>query len=399
MKDRIVVTGIGCVCAQGANGPEIMRSIYHAPRGPEAPSTFQTPLADFPVFEVHEIAHAFRGRPLDPSRLTRTVRMAAQALEEALDAAALGTHELRQRRIAVLMGTTVGVTLSDTRFARDYSEGRSPDTGPYACFANSNPSLALQGILDIRALPFTVVNACASSTDAIGLGKLLLESGAADIAVAGGADEVCEVNHTGFASLLIYSKRPCRPFDADRDGLNLGSGAAVLILERERDARRRGIRAEFFVGGYGTRADGYHMTAPHPDGRGLRLAMEEALRESGLAPERLAFINAHGTATKDNDQVEGRVFAQLLPPGTPVVSTKGYTGHTLGAAGAIEAAVSLYALQNGLLMRSVGYAAFDENCLIRPNTELRPIRGDGFMSTSLGFGGANAALVFRRETV
>lgn len=396
MRDRITVTGIGCVCAQGKNLPEIMQAVYHAPRGPEPPSAFTTPLTDFPVFEVREIASAFQGRPLDPRRFTRTARMAAQALEEALDMAALGTGVLRRDRVAVLMGSTVGVTLSDTRFARDYSEGRSPDLVPYTCFANSNPALVLLEMLGVRVLPFTVVNACASSTDAIGMGKLLLESGVADVVIAGGADEVCEVNHTGFASLLIYSRRPCRPFDADRDGLNLGSGAAILVLEREQDARRRGARPEFIVSGYGTRADGYHMTAPHPEGRGLQRAMQEALRESGIAPERLAFVNAHGTATKDNDQVEGRVFARLLPQGIPVVSTKGYTGHTLGAAGAIEAVLSLYALRNGLLMKSAGYAAFDENCLIRPNTELRPIRGDCFMSTSLGFGGANAALVFQR---
>jgi 3-oxoacyl-[acyl-carrier-protein] synthase-1/3-oxoacyl-[acyl-carrier-protein] synthase II len=396
MKDRIAVTGIGCICAQGCGEAGIMESLYTHPLPPEPPFAFETPLKDFPVFDVRAISSAFQGRLLDPERNTRTVRMAAQALEQALGGASLKAAALRRVRTAILMGTTVGVTLSDTRFTRDYCECRSPDTAPFACFFSSNPTLALMELLGVPALPFTVVTACASSTDAIGLGKLLLESGAVDVAIAGGADEVCEVNHTGFASLQIYSKRPCRPFDADRDGLNLGSGAGILILEREEDARLRGARPEAFVTGYGTRADGYHMTAPHPEGRGLQRAIQDALRESGIGPEDLGFVNAHGTATKDNDQVEGRLFARMLPPGTPVVSTKGYTGHTLGAAGAIEAVLSLYALRAGRLMKSAGWESYDENCLIRPNAELHPIHGDSFLSTSLGFGGANAALVFQR---
>jgi 3-oxoacyl-(acyl-carrier-protein) synthase len=230
----------------------------------------------------------------------------------------------------------------------------------------------------------------------VGLGRMLLQAGLADVAITGGTDEVCEVNHTGFISLLIHSKNPCRPFDLHRDGLNLGSGAAVLILEREAEALRRGARPVLFVTGYGSRADGHHMTAPHPEGRGLRRAVLDALDDAGIGPERLAFVNAHGTATKDNDQVEGSVLADLLAPGTPVVSTKGYTGHTLGAAGAIEAAISLYALERGMLMKSAGFEVFDPACGISPSRQPLALDKDHFLSTSLGFGGSNAALVFSR---
>ena len=396
MSARIAVTGIGCLCAQGGNGPDIMEAIDHRPVLPRPPSTFTTPLREYPVFDVERTAERFLDVPLDPERFTRCVRMAAQALEEALRAADLAPGDLKGRRVAIVMGTTAGVTLSDAEYCKDYYAGRSPATGPYARFLRSNPSLALTRILDIPAIPFTVVNACASSTDAVGLGRTLLQAGMADVAVTGGTDEVCEVNHTGFVSLLIHSKGPCRPFDLHRDGLNLGSGAAVLILEREAEAQRRGARPEVFLTGYGTFADGHHMTAPHPEGRGLRKAVAKALAESGIGPGDLAFVNAHGTATKDNDLVEGSVFADLLAPGTPVVSTKGYTGHTLGAAGAIEAAISLYALKRGMLMKSAGFEVFDASCGISPSREPLALDKDYFMSTSLGFGGSNAALVFSR---
>ena len=397
MNPRIAVTGIGCVCAQGLNGPEIMEAIYNRPALPRPPAMFDTTLREYPVFEVERITHRFLGQPLDPDSTTRSVRMAAQALEEALRAAQLTPGVLKGRRTAILMGTTVGVTLSDTAYYREYKDGKRPDIGPYVRFLRSNPSQALARLLGIPAFPFTVANACASSTDAIGLGRALLLAGLADVAVAGGADEVCEINHTGFVSLMIHSKNPCRPFDLHRDGLNLGSGAGVLILEREDEARRRGARPEFFLTGYGTFLDGHHMTAPHPEGRGLRNAILKALRESGIRPDELAFVNAHGTATKDNDQVEGGVFAGLLPPHIPVVSTKGYTGHTLGAAGAIEAALSIWALKRGSLMKSAGFETADPACAILPNTAPKPLDKAHVLSTSLGFGGSNAALVFKRE--
>lgn len=393
----VAVTGMGLVCSQGNTVAEAMRNIFDSPRPPVAPTRFDTPLKEFPVFEAEGEFMRALGRDIDPDRYTRTVRIAATALEEALRMAGLTTPDLAGRRVALVMGTTVGVTLSDAVFYRAYREGRAPGAGPYESFAASNPSLALAELLGVPILPFTIVNACASSTDAIGLGKQLLDGGMADLVLAGGGDEVCEVNHTGFASLLIYSKYPCCPFDLNREGLNLGTGAAMLVLERQADARARGCRPTLWVAGYGTFQDGYNMTAPHPEASGLRRAIEAALEEGGVAPEALAFVNAHGTATKDNDQAEGRLFARILRPGTPVVSTKGYTGHTLGAAGAIEAVLSLACLRQGRLMKSGGFAAYDEAVGIVPNAEVRPLEGEAALSTSLGFGGSNAALVLKGE--
>jgi 3-oxoacyl-[acyl-carrier-protein] synthase-1/3-oxoacyl-[acyl-carrier-protein] synthase II len=388
---------MGLVCAQGLSVAEAVRNMFEAPRPPAPPSRFETPLREYPVFDVEgEFLNAL-GRDLDPRRFSRTVRIAAAALEEALVEAGLAPLDCAGHRVALVMGTTVGVTLSDTGFYRAYREGKAPDLGPYDNFAASNPALALAELLGIPVLPFTVVNACASSSDAVGLGKQLLESGAADLVLAGGADEVCEVNHTGFASLLIYSKHPCSPFDLDRQGLNLGTGAAMLVLEREEDARARGRVPSRWVAGYGTAQDGHHMTAPHPEADGLRRAVEAALREGGVGTDALAFVNAHGTATKDNDLAEGRLFARILPPGVPVVSTKGYTGHTLGAAGALEAVLSMACLRAGRLMPSGGYRRYDAAVGFAPSAETRVLEGEYALSTSLGFGGSNAALLLRGE--
>ena len=397
MKASIAVTGMGLACAQGTSVEEAMNRIFADPRDPMAPARFETPLKEYPVFEVEGEFSRFLGRAMEPSRYSRTVRIAAQALEQALAMAGLSPADLGARRTVILMGTTVGVTMSDTAFYRAYRDGKCPDTGPYDGFAASNPGIALAKLCGVPILPFTVVNACASSSDAVGLGKWLLEEGMADLVLAGGGDEVCEVNHTGFASLLIASKHPCAPFDLDRQGLNLGTGAAVLIMEREADARARGRRPALWVAGYGTFQDGYNMTAPHPEAAGLRRAVEAALGEAGIGPEALAFVNAHGTATKDNDQAEGRLFARMLKPGTPVVSTKGYTGHTLGAAGAIEAVLSLACLGEGRLMKSRGFRRFDDAVGIAPSTETLRLAGNYALSTSLGFGGSNAALVLKGE--
>ncbi len=394
-RPPVAVTGMGLVCAQGNSVAEAMRNIFESPRGPVPPARFATPLSEFPVFEVEgEFVRAL-GRDLPPERYTRTVRIAAAALEEALAAAGLGVADLMGRRVALLVGTTVGVTLSDTAFYRAYRDGKAPGIGPYDSFSASNPGLALADLLGVPVLPFTVVNACASSTDAIGLGKWLLDAGMTDLVLAGGADEVCEVNHTGFASLLIYSRHPCSPFDLNREGLNLGTGAAMVVLEREADVRSRGGTPSAWIAGYGTAQDGYNMTAPHPEASGLRRAVGAALEEGGVGPEGLAFVNAHGTATRDNDQAEGRLFARLLRPGTPVVSTKGYTGHTLGAAGAVEAVLSLACLREGRLMKSGGYSAYDEAVGIAPSVVERAVEGEYALSTSMGFGGSNAALLLR----
>jgi 3-oxoacyl-[acyl-carrier-protein] synthase-1/3-oxoacyl-[acyl-carrier-protein] synthase II len=216
------------------------------------------------------------------------------------------------------------------------------------------------------------------------------------VVLAGGADELCRTTYNGFASLQINAAVLSRPFSADRCGLNLGEGAAVLVLESETvRQQRQHVAAQGYVLGYGSGTDGWHLTAPHPEGRGLKQALQEALDRSGVEPDQLAFVNTHGTGTKDNDRVESLVLAELLPS-TPFHSTKGYTGHTLGAAGAIEAAFCLAFLRQRQIPASAGFTGQDPEFSVTPVVENSAVVGDIALSESLAFGGNNAVLILAR---
>ncbi len=189
------------------------------------------------------------------------------------------------------------------------------------------------------------------------------------------------------------------PFDQERSGLNLGEGAGILILETEAAARDRGLSPDLFLSGYGSAADAYHLTAPRPDGTGLSTAITKAMQEAGITASDISFINAHGTGTKENDRVEGQVFANMFRPNLPFLSTKGFTGHTLGAAGAIEAVFTAAALREGWIPASPGFRNPDPEIGATPVTTRTTVTGVYALSTSLAFGGSNSALVFGERKV
>jgi 3-oxoacyl-(acyl-carrier-protein) synthase len=188
----------------------------------------------------------------------------------------------------------------------------------------------------------------------------------------------------------------CAPFDRDRQGLNLGEGAGVLVLEKKSIALQRGRSSDLFLGGYGSLSDAYHLTAPSPDGVGLKASLRTALDEAGITPQEVAFVNAHGTGTADNDQVEGTVLAEVFGAGLKMLSTKGYTGHTLGAAGGLEAVFTAAGLREGWIPASAGFLNRDEAIPLAPVREKTPVCGRYAVSTSLAFGGNNAAIVIGR---
>jgi 3-oxoacyl-[acyl-carrier-protein] synthase II len=281
-------------------------------------------------------------------------------------------------------------------FYRRYCRDEEPDMALITRFLKSNPAEVLAKEFEMTGPCQTVVNACSSGTDAIGLGALWIQSGLCDIVLAGGTDELTHVTYNGFISLMITDDSPCKPFDKERQGLNLGEGAAVLVLESEASRRKRKKQARAFVLGYGASCDAYHLTAPHPQGSGLKRAIQEAMALSGVVAEDLAFINAHGTGTKDNDRVESQVLHELLPD-IPFLSTKGYTGHTLGAAGAIEAAATVLAVHHGILPPTINFETPDPECDmdIVPNIA-RKVNIGAAISNSFGFGGQNGVLVFKK---
>ncbi|MEI8079473.1 MAG: beta-ketoacyl-[acyl-carrier-protein] synthase family protein [bacterium] len=388
----VAVTGLGCRCAAGASLPACLRQLFSGGRHPRPPSRFTTTHpVQYPVFEVED---ALAG---GDAGLSRTCHLALAVTQEALQDAGLRTDELRGKRVGVCLGTTVGCTFNSEAFYRDFRAGGHPDSRPVQRFLQSNPAAAVAREFAFTGPCQTLVNACSSGTDAIGVAADWLRAGVCDLAIAGGADELSRVTYNGFISLLISDSAPCRPFDRDRQGLNLGEGAAVLVLESAAHAKARGKLCRAMVLGYGLACDAYHLTAPRPDGAGLKRALSEALASSAATAGEIAFVNAHGTATPDNDRVESRVLAELLP-GVPFLSTKGYTGHTLGAAGAIEAAFTVACLEAARIPASAGFANPDPALPAAPVDRVTNVAGRALaISQSLAFGGNNSVLVLTRN--
>ncbi len=384
--NRILVTGMGVISATGRNLTETLDSFSRGRRNSGRVSLFETPLP-YPVFEVGQIPDKFylEGR--------RTLSLALCAVDEAMDGAQL-KGDLSEFRIGVCLGTTVASQLNDIEFYRSY---RNTGTAPMTAvdrYVKGNPAEFVSGRIGANGPALTVVNACSSGTDAIGVALSWLKAGLCDIAIAGGADELNRIPLCGFGSLSVVSPELCAPCDRDRKGLNLGEGAGVLILETEGAASKRGVTSNLYLAGYGSANDAYHLTAPKPDGTGLRAAIGEALVDSGIGCEAVSFVNAHGTGTLDNDKVEGRVLGEVFGAGIKVLSTKGYTGHTLGAAGGMEAVFTVAGLKAGWIPASAGFVNADENIPVTPVREKTEISGHYAMSTSLAFGGNNAALIF-----
>ncbi|MEO8366358.1 MAG: beta-ketoacyl-[acyl-carrier-protein] synthase family protein [Pseudoxanthomonas sp.] len=238
----------------------------------------------------------------------------------------------------------------------------------------------------------TVATACSSSAKVFAQAARLIEAGVADAALVGGVDTLCGSVLFGFNALQLVSADPCRPFDVTRNGLSLGEAGGFAVLERS-DA---GGPAALQLRGYGESSDAHHMSAPHPQGLGAKLAMRDALARAGIEPGDVDYLNLHGTATPANDSIEARAVAEMFPETLHASSTKGWTGHTLGAAGIVESVIALLALENGLLPGILNSAVPDPACgpQIRFANARRGIRHA--MNNSFGFGGNNASLVFAR---
>ncbi|MEA3334005.1 MAG: beta-ketoacyl-[acyl-carrier-protein] synthase family protein [Pseudomonadota bacterium] len=393
---QVAVTGIGALCATGLDFESAIAALFEKRREPAAPRRFQLehPIT-YPVFEL----------PLSPlddedekQPWLRTSRLALTAAREALNRAGWCNDgesndiKLSQLKVGVCVGTTVGGTMNNEKFYRDYRDRKNPSLEPIDRYLRSNPAAVLAQVFDLHGPQLTIVNACASGTDAIGIGAGWIKSGICDLVLTGGSDELCRVTCNGFISLMISAQQACRPFDQQRNGLNLGEGAAILVLESDKLRKLRNRPAQAFIAGYGSSCDAWHLTAPHPEGKGLRQALQLALNDAGSKAEEISFINAHGTATANNDLTEGKILKSLFPQ-APFFSTKGHTGHTLGAAGALEAAFTIAMLQSRKIPASAGFGTIDPEISHAPTECAQNINGRLALSQSLAFGGNNAALV------
>jgi 3-oxoacyl-[acyl-carrier-protein] synthase II len=327
-----------------------------------------------------------------PERLHRVARMMILALKEALGQAGDFDPEL------TVVGTTSGGMTFGEKYYRDLKSGRPPSRQAASLIANYTPQkpvMDAQAAFGIASPCQIIANACASGTNAIGHAFNCVRSGRYQRVLTGGYDAISELVFVGFDSLQASTPDRCRPFDSERSGMVLGEGSAILALENMESARKRGANVLAEVIGYGISTDNHHLTQPDPSGSGARRAMDAALQSAGISPDEVGYINAHGTATPFNDAAEGRAIAELFN-GVPVSSTKGMMGHSLGAAGVIEAVISLLALRHQLLPPNINFrrgdAGLDLN-IVANAAQTGAVRT--VLSNSFGFGGTNASVILR----
>jgi 3-oxoacyl-[acyl-carrier-protein] synthase I len=374
-------------------GIDATREALRAERSALAPCTFETVRLDTWIGEVARVDDQRLPEALERYDC-RNNRLTLMGLETDGfgDRVREATARYGADRVGVFLGTsTAGILQTELAYRRrDPATGALPGDFHYRTTHNAF-SLAefTRDHFGLTGMAMAISTACSSSAKVFAAAARQLALGTIDAAIVGGVDTLCLTTLYGFASLQLTSKNPCRPYDASRDGISIGEGAAFALLERSASPASGTV----MVLGVGESSDAYHMSSPHPEGLGARLAMEAALRSSGLVTTDIDYINLHGTATPANDAAEGKAVAALFGDTVPGNSTKGYMGHTLGAAGAIEALVCAMALTDGRLPGSPGTGALDPTIPIRYQLrgEDRPLRHA--LSNSFGFGGSNCSLI------
>lgn len=360
-----------------------------------APCRFETVRLDTWIGEVAGVDQGALPPALSEYEC-RNNRLALIGLEaDGFAARARGLIERRGReRIGVFLGTsTSGILQTELAFRRRNARtGALPEDFNYRATQNSfSVSEFVRSYFGLEGPAVTISTACSSSAKVFAAAARQIACGTIDAALVGGVDSLCLTTLHGFSSLELTSPRPCRPYDARRDGISVAEGAAFALLEPLPPDPAEG---SVLLLGYGESSDAYHMSSPHPEGLGARMAMEAALRSAGLDPPQIDYLNLHGTGTRSNDAAEGKAVAELFGRGVPCSSTKGATGHTLGAAGAVEAVICALALSRGLLPGSPNTEELDPAIGIDYLLAPRPGRLRSVLSNSFGFGGSNCSLVF-----
>jgi 3-oxoacyl-[acyl-carrier-protein] synthase-1 len=301
-----------------------------------------------------------------------------------------------KKRIGVFLGSsTSGILSSELAYReRDPVSGALPLHHSYRHTHNMfSVADFVRQYADLQGPANVVSTACSSSAKVFGIAQRMIHCGLIDAAVVGGVDSLCLTTLYGFNSLQLLSSRKCAPFDAGRDGISIGEGAAFVLLERVDQAQV----GDILLTGVGESSDAHHMSAPHPEGLGARMAMRAALDAAGLPPEAIGYINLHGTATPSNDAAEDKGVTSLFGTATPCSSTKGHTGHTLGAAGGVEAVICMLALRHGFIPGGVGTASPDPDLHCNYVLENQHLESSHVLSNSFGFGGSNCSLLFSRK--
>lgn len=402
MSNKIVITGEGIVCAIGHDKASVVDALLHGRTGIHAMKHLGSVHKELPVGEVdlsNDEMQTLLG--LGPSEeVSRTTMMGMMAVEQALIDAEIndGKDErgIKSQRIVLVSGTTVGgMDITEKYFGHLKVSDEHLDTlRHHDCGSCTHDIANYFGIFDDCT---TISTACSSAANAIVLGAQLLQSGQADIVVAGGTEALSLFHLNGFNSLMILDKERCRPFDATRAGLNLGEGAAYIVMEREDMAQERNATIHAYLAGYGNACDAFHQTASSDNGEGAYLAMREAIEMAGITVSTIDYVNAHGTGTPNNDLSESvalhRIFGNDMPP---VSSTKSYTGHTTSASGSIEAVICLLAMRHRFIPSNLGWQHAMEGGIL-PSMGVSNIALRYVLCNAFGFGGNDTSLLFSAQ--
>jgi 3-oxoacyl-[acyl-carrier-protein] synthase II len=392
-----VITGLGIVTAAGCGTEEVWNAIRAGTGGLKPLTLFQSlRYGQIPAGEIRQNLLALGA----PSRGSRSDQLGWLAARDAIRSAKINLQNCGDRA-GVVLGSSVGGSFDSEQFLTTLLKRGKMRARPTRFHECGSTVDLVADEFGLFGPSMAVATACSSGALAIATAAEMILAGEADAMLCGGADSLSRMTWGGFHSLLLVDAAGCRPFDANRAGMSLGEGAAVLILESEESARKRGATILARLSGWGASCDAHHATAPHPEGAGAIAAMQSALFRAGLEPSAIDYVNAHGTGTRDNDLAEAKalktVFGNRVPPFS---STKQFFGHALAASGAIEAVVCVEALRHQELPGNPGFTTPDAALGLQPVTKLKPATLTHVMSNSFGFGGNNAVLIFSRpETI
>ena len=389
---------MGIVSALGCGVESTADALLHSRSGIGRMRFLQTRHTELPVGEVPYSDDQMREMlGIAPDfAITRTSLLGRIALREAVQMAVL--TKIGNRRVAFVSGTTVGGMEKSEQFYRDFLENdrRNEYIALHDCGACTD--MIAKDFPGRISFQTTISTACSSAANAAILGAGLLKTGRADIVIAGGTECLSKFHLDGFNTLMILDSRPCRPFDKNRQGLNLGEGAAYVVMEMADGAAARQVKPLCRLSGYANRCDAFHQTASSPEGEGAYLAMMAALQDAGLQPVDIDYVNAHGTGTPNNDESEGhammRVFGDRMPW---VSSTKGFTGHTTSAAGGVENVISILALTRGFVPANLNFSEKIDSLDFTPTTEVKThVNLNHILTNSFGFGGNDSSCIFSK---
>jgi 3-oxoacyl-(acyl-carrier-protein) synthase len=393
---KILVTGIGIVSPIGNSLSENRSALIQGKSGLSSLETFDSKYASLLPFGEIKISNEDLKHQLgvNTKGVTRTTLLALHAFQQAIADSELSSSELQSPETALINGNTIGgMCCSDELFMdANHNEVGSEYISSYNL---GTINIYIQQRYKIGGVINTFNTACSSSANAIMYGARLLRNGFAKRAIVGGTDSLAKFTINGFNSLNILSSSPCRPFDSARSGLNLGEGAAFLVLEREEDVKNKRVYGE--VSGWSNTSDAFHPSSLSDDGEGPYLAMKKALEVAGLQPSEIGFINTHGTATENNDEKESIAMQRLFENVPAFASTKSNIGHTLGAAGAVEAVYCLLNLMHQEVYPSLRFENPIETTGLQPVTEYTQMKLNHVMSNSFGFGGNCSSLIFSKS--